>query len=118
MADLAASAVSLYPTELGAAEFWPNGKGDRTLIGRRLKIVLTGQGGATNKITASALGFDKLVTCSPFTDDSGNTIYLTNVNPVTNIIEIVNDPLNATDIGDASATVYATVTGTPKVLAA
>jgi hypothetical protein len=117
MAALAASAVSLYPTGLGEAEFYPNGKGDQTLITRRLKIDLTGQGGATNTIGAAALGFNKLICCSDMNDVSGTKVYPAAVDPTTNVIHIA-DVSSSNAYGDVSGTsVYLTVTGTPKVLA-
>jgi hypothetical protein len=116
MADLASSAVSLYPTELGAAEFFPNGKGDRTIITRRLKVVLAAQGDATDKITASALGFSKLISCSELTSASGGAILRATVEPIANIIVVGLYDSDATQV--ATGTFYITVTGTPKVLAA
>lgn len=114
MAALGASAVSLYPTGLGEAEFFPNGKGDRSIITRRLKLVLTGQGGQTNTIGAAALGFNKLISCTSLFDDSNNLVYGAVVDPVANVILL--DAGNAgtpTDV--TAAATYITVTGTTKL---
>lgn len=117
MAALGASAVSLYPTD-GSAEFFPNGKGDRTIITRRLKLVLTGQGGSSNTIGATALGFGKLISCTDATNLAGDLVYPAAVDPVDNVINLIGDVTLGNNFNDVTATVYITVTGTPKVLAA
>lgn len=83
MADLATSAVSLFPTGFRESEFYNSTKGVFT---RRVKLVLTGQGGATNRITAAALGFKKLVNCGPLFDVTGAKVVPAVVDPVNNVI--------------------------------
>ena len=107
MADLAATAVSLYPADLAAAEYFP--KGRRTFT-RRIKLTGITQGGATNRLTASALGFTKLVGCSCFHDTTGGKIVPATVDPVNNVILLGAGAANA--IGDVTATTgYITVEG-------
>ncbi len=111
MAALGASAVSLYPTAVGTAEFYPRGKDDRSVVTRRLKLVLTGQGGQTNTIGAVALGFKEILECGNLFDDTNNLVYGTVVDPVTNTI--VLDAGNAGTPTDVTTTAaYITVTGT------
>lgn len=113
MAALASSAVSLYPTD-GSAETYPNGKGDRSVVQRRLKLVLTGQGDQTNTIGAAALGFETLISCSNLFDDSNNLVYGAVVDPVANII--ILDAGNAgTPTAVTAAATYITVVGTPLI---
>ena len=83
MAALAPSAVSLFPTSLAEAEDYGSMKG---IFWRRLKLVLTGQGGSTNTIGAAALGFKKLVACGPLFDVTGAKITPAVVDPVNNVI--------------------------------
>lgn len=59
MADLASSAVTLEDSWYEGGEGSP-----RRLLVKRLLLVLTGQGTASNAIPASVLGFDKLVDSS------------------------------------------------------
>lgn len=111
MAALASTAVSLYPTD-GSAESFPNGKGDRSVIQRRLKLTLTGQGGQTNTIGAAALGFKTLISCSSLFDDTNNLVYGAVVDPVANVVLL--DAGNAGTPTDVTATAYITVVGTAK----
>ncbi len=111
MAALASTAVSDYPTDRSRTGF-PYGKGNREVISRSLKLVLTGQGGQTNTIGAAALGFSKLLSCSSLFDDSNNLVYGAVVDPVANVILL--DAGNAgtpTDV--TAAATYITVVGTP-----
>lgn len=112
MAALASSAVSLYPTG-NASEFFPFGKGDRDVIGRRLKLVLTGQGDAIDQITASSLGFTKLFWCSQAFDDDGDILVDAVVNPILNIIMLSIAADGATAVYTGS--IYLTVIGTAKL---
>jgi len=108
MADLAASAVSLTPTSLAEAEFWLTKR--RGLFMRRIKLTSVSVGGATNKITASALGFTKLVYCGAFFDSTNNKIIPAAVNPVNNIILLGAGSSLA--VGDlSSVTGYISVAG-------
>lgn len=118
MSALAASAVSLYPTALGAAEWFPRGKDDRTVITRRLKLVLTGQGGQTNTIGASALGFTEVLECSNLFDDTNNVGYAAVVDPVTNVILLLDGAAAPAPVDVTTTAAYITVTGTYKLSAA
>ncbi len=108
MADLAASAVSLTPaTDLGAAEFYQEG---RAYFTRRIKLTSVSVGGATNKITASALGFKKLISCGSFFDSTNAKIIPAAVDPINNIILLGAGSSLA--VGDlSSVTGYITVWG-------
>ena len=111
MAALASSAVSLYPTGAGAAEFYPKGKDDRSVITRRLKITFLAQGDATDTIGASALGFTTLLSASSLWDDTNSKGYPVVVNPITNVILLLDgaaDPAPKKVTADAA---YITVTG-------
>jgi hypothetical protein len=107
MADLAASAVSLSPTDLDSGEFWIEG---RQVLIRRLKLTAVSVGGATNKIIASALGFKKLAWCSSFFDATNNKIIPAMVDPVNgNILLGAGSTLAVGDL--SSVTGYITVAG-------
>lgn len=69
MANLAASAVTL---EGGWIEGDVSGKRH---VCRKLKLVLTGQGGSTNKITAAILGFQSIEQCSNANSDGDDHVY-------------------------------------------
>jgi len=69
MADLDASAVTVVRAW---SEGGVTGK-DR--VGALLTLVLTGQGSAANKITASALGFTKIESCGAILDVTNTLIY-------------------------------------------
>ena len=110
MAVLASSQVSLYPTN-GNGDFYLGSRG-RELIGRRVKLVLTGQGGQTNTIGAAALGFENLYFCGMFFDDTNNVGYPAAVDPVTNTINLFDGVPT-----DVTATGYITVIGSPLLAA-
>ena len=109
MADLASSAVSLQPTSLAEAEYYGSKKGVFT---RRIKLTSITQGGSTNRLTAAALGFKKLVSCGCYHQTSGTpTIIPAAVDPVNNIILLGAGASNA--VGDAAAsTGFIVVAGT------
>lgn len=108
MADLAASAVSLTPTSLSEAEFWLTKR--RGLFMRRIKLTGVTAGGATNRITASALGFTKLVYCGALFDSTNNKIIPATVDPVNNVILLGAGASLA--VGDVAAvTGYISVAG-------
>jgi hypothetical protein len=108
MADLAASAVSLTPsTDLSASEFYQEG---RSYFTRRIKLTSVSVGGATNRITASALGFNKLIDCGSSFDSTNNKIIPAAVDPINNIILLGAGSSLA--VGDlSSVTGYIVVTG-------
>jgi hypothetical protein len=109
MADLASSAVSLYPTSLAEAEFYGSKKSTFT---RRIKLTGITQGGATNRLTAAALGFKRLVDCGPYYQTSGTpTIFPAVVDPVNNII-LLGAPGTGALADVTASTGYIVVTGT------
>jgi hypothetical protein len=112
MASLASSAVTPYPTgDIAASEWASPGKGNRGIYTRRCKVALTGQGGTTNTIPASAFGFNKLIACSNLVDISGAKVVGAAVDPTRNIIIL---GVAGTGVpGDVtSAESYITVEGT------
>lgn len=114
MAALASTAVTAYPTNL-SRDNYPQGKGTRGVVSRSLKLVLTGQGGATNTIGASALGFTTILYASSLWDATNSKIYPAVVDPVNNVILLSSgaDPQAPVDV--TSTATYITVTGTPKL---
>lgn len=112
MAVLVASQVSLYPTN-GTAEWYPQGKSNKTVITRRLKIASLAQGGATNTIGAAALGLTTILQCGNLWDETNSKSYQAVVDPVNNVILL--SAIAADTAADVTATVaYITVTGTFK----
>ena len=114
MAALTSSQVSLYPTEVGKAEFFPRGKDDRTVITRRLKITSLAQGNATDTIGASALGFTELLDCGNLWDATNSKGYPTVIDPVNNRILLLDGANPAAPVVVTAAAAYITVTGTFK----
>ena len=108
MPDLAANAVSLTPAgDLSAGEFFQEG---RSYFTRRVKLTSVSVGGATNKITASALGFNKLIDCGSFFDSTNNKVIPAAVDPIHNNILLGAGASLA--VGDLSTvTGYITVSG-------
>jgi hypothetical protein len=110
MATLAKSAVALYNTAsegIAAAEFHMNRP---SLVVRRLTLTLTGQGGQTNTITAHALGFSKLVSCSALWDATNSKGYPATIDPVNNILILLDGSAAPAPV-DVTATAYITVWG-------
>jgi hypothetical protein len=106
MAALASTAV----TTLRDAYIGRNGE----VVTRTLKLVLTGQGGSTNTIGASALGFSKLHECSSLNDKTNGKLMLAAVDPVANIINL--SLVAADTYADVTTTAgYITVTGNPAI---
>lgn len=114
MAALAAAAVSLYPANnIASAEWQSGGPNNQRYLNRRLKLVLTAQGGAANTIDASTLGLATLVACSNLYDATNGKIYLAVVDPVNNVILLAATA--ADTVADITTTVaYITVTGDRK----
>lgn len=108
MATLAKSAATLYPTSLSAAEFYAD---KHALVYRRLKLVLTGQGGQTNTITAHALGLSLLVKCGNLFDDTNDKGYLAAVDPVTNTIVLFDGAAAPAPVDVTSTAAYICVLG-------
>lgn len=114
MASLAASAVDLYPTAAtGGGEWFPAGKGSRNVIGRRLKLTLTGQGGATNTIPAAALGFKTLYFANDLWDSQNSKGYPTTIDPVNNILILLDGAAAPAPVDVTSTGAYVTVIGEP-----
>jgi hypothetical protein len=67
MANLARSAV-VFNSE------WSEGRNKRVFV-RNVTMTLTGQGGTTNKILASVLGFTKLLECRSAVKSDNSVIY-------------------------------------------
>lgn len=69
MANLASSAVTVVSS-------WTEGDvNGKRHIAKLVRLVLTGQGGATNLIGASALGFTKIEQCSNAVKSDNSVIY-------------------------------------------
>ena len=113
MAALASSAVSNYPTDINASELYPFGKGSRDIIARRLKLVLTGQGGQTNTIGAAALGFTQLLWASNGFDDTNNLGYPSVIDPVANVLLLLDIGGSPAPADVTTTAFYITVIGTP-----
>lgn len=110
MATLAKSAATLYGANGLAQTANQFHSRQEELVYRRLKLVLTGQGGQTNTIGARALGFGTLVSCGNMFDDTNNLVYGAVVDPVTNTIVV--DAGNAGTPTDVTTTAaYITVLG-------
>lgn len=114
MAALASTAVALVPTSLGVQEWFPAGVDNRTIFTRRLKLTLTGQGGQTNTIGASALGFNTILETSNLFDDENNVGYPAVIDPVTNVILLLDGAAAPAPVDVTSNAAYITVTGTVK----
>jgi len=69
MAALASSAVTVYKSGYQVM------LGGARLTIKRLTLVLTGQGGSTNTIDASTLGFTEMLSCSNATADDDGFLY-------------------------------------------
>lgn len=102
------------------AATWEEGDrhGKRIRIVKRLTITLSTQGGATNNIPASTLGFGSLqkVTCILFTDGSAQKRAVWCFTDGTYLY--VGDPTNATDAtrgipGDVTGDLVVEVSGIP-----
>lgn len=114
MAALASSAVSLYPTlSTGGGDLYPAGKDQRQIVGRRLLLVLTGQGGATNTIGAAALGFSSLLWCSNLWDATNSKGYPAVVDPANNVIILMDGAAAPAPVDVTSTVTYITVFGSP-----
>lgn len=119
MAALAASAVALVNERLyGPGEFFPAGKDNKAIITRRLLLTLTGQGGQSNTIGASALGFDRLLSVSSLFDDENNKIYPATIDVVNNLVILADGSAAPAPVDVTSNAAYITVTGTTKQPAA
>lgn len=103
MANLAASAVTTL-------ESWMSGDvtGKRYMI-KRVKIVTTGQGGLTNKIPASVLGFALISRSGNFVNN-GQTAVVSSSPDKTQTLLLMAAGGN---VGDQTDTLFGWVEGTP-----
>jgi hypothetical protein len=118
MATLAKSAVSLYGTNAAAQVNNQFHSRAEALVWRRLKLVLTGQGGQTNTITARVLGFAVIVNCSTLFDDTNNKGYPAAVDPVTNTIVLFDGSAAPAPVDVTSSEAYISVLGVLDISAA
>lgn len=113
MATLGADAVSFYPTGLSSSDFvfGPS----RGLVVHKLLLVLTGQGGQTNTITAHSLGMEKIIFASSLWDATNSKGYPTTIDPVNDLLILLSgaDPQAPVDVTTTAA--YVTVVGFPKI---
>lgn len=98
MAAIAASAVSLYPTN-GTAEYYP-AKGNREIVRRRLKITSVT---AADTATAAVLGLEQVHAAHSGFNGSSSGVVPLGVDPVNNRILI--------GAGPSAATIYLVVEG-------
>lgn len=110
MSDLAASAVQLHPNP-SDGEFYPFGTGDRTVITRRLKLTLTGQGTGTNAIGANALGLSRLLYSTNLWDAENSKGYPAVIDPVNNRLILLDGSAAPAPVDVTSNAAYVTVTG-------
>jgi hypothetical protein len=101
MAAIAASAVSLYPTD-GGGSFYPGRDGE--IVTKRLKITSVT---AADTATAAVLGFSKVISADSGYNASVAAAVGIGVDPVNNGIYIGSGPF--------AATIYLVVTGTPPI---
>lgn len=116
MANLAKSAVSLYGTGLVALSSQFHARQEQ-LVYRRLTLVLTGQGSATNTIPAHSLGFETLVNCGALWDSTNSKGYPAVVDPVNNVVLLLDGSAAPAPLDVTSSAAYITVLGTLQVSA-
>jgi hypothetical protein len=123
MAALDPSAVALYPGITPSATVsrpseWPVGQKGSDIITRSLVITSLAQGDATDTIGASALGFTTLLSCGTLWDATNSKGYPTVINPITNIILLLDGQPAPTPVKVTTTTAYITVTGSKKAASA
>lgn len=111
MATLAKSAATLYGSSAAVQVRNQIHSRAEELVWRRLKLVLTGQGGLTNTITAHALGFSTLVSCSALFDATNSKGYPAAVDPVNNIIVLFDGAAAPAPVDVTSTATYINVLG-------
>lgn len=118
MAALAASAVSLYPTPSVTAtrpsEWYPGGTDQKEIITRSLSIASLAQGDATDTIGASALGFTTILDAGTLWDATNSKGYPIVIDPVNNIIILLDGSAAPAPVKVTTTLAYITVTGTVK----
>lgn len=107
MASLASSAVTILD------EWYEGGMNGRRNVVRKLSLVLTGQGGSTNKITASALGFQILLRTTNAIASDNDPIYLAAVSADGSYLTLAADAAASCSPGDVTDTVVVIVEGQP-----
>lgn len=105
MASLASSAVTVVSS-------WTEGgvNGKRHIV-KLVRLVLTGQGGATNLIGAAALGFDKIESCSNAIKSDNALVYPAVPLYGGTAVGLVPAPETANAPDDVTGTVELTVKG-------
>lgn len=105
MANLAASAVTVVSS-------WTEGNvNGKRHIAKLVRLVLTGQGGATNLIGAAALGFTKIEQCSSAILSDNSVIYPAAPLYDGSAVGLILDCSAATAPADVTGTVQLTVKG-------
>lgn len=105
MADLATSAIDVLESWL------EGGLNNKRHVCKRVTLTLTGQGGTTNRILASTLGFKRIIEASPCVDPTAADVYLASPSADGTML-ILNDPSNAANAGmDVTDTVTLNVKG-------
>lgn len=110
MAALATTAVSQYPANRSRDRYVDLSQ--RGLVWRQLKLTLTGQGGATNTIGATAIGFKRIHQCSSVWDAEHSKGYPAVVDPVNNIIILLDGSAAPAPVDVSSTAAYVSVLGT------
>lgn len=112
MGNLAASAVSVV------SSYTMGGTSGKRAVCRRLRLALSGQGTATNQITASVLGFKAMDGCTNLYDSNNVAVYPATLNEDGSLL-LLSDPAQATDADRPDAAdltidpAYITVWGQP-----
>lgn len=112
MATLAKSAATLYGSGNAAKVANQFHARQEELVWRRLTLVLTGQGGLTNTISASALGFDALLDCTGLYDKTNGKGYLAVVDASTNTIILFDGAAAPAPVDVTSTVALISVLGT------
>lgn len=117
MSALASSAVAPYPAASARVtnarpSSWYNDAANRNIITRSLVITSLAQGDATDTIGASALGFGTLLSCGTLWDATNSKGYPTVIDPVNNIIILLDGSAAPAPVKVTTTTAYITVTGT------
>lgn len=123
MASLASTAVAGYPSAVVSAsvsrrQWWYPDSNQKSLVTKSFALTLTGQGGATNTIPASALGFSVIYDCSNLWDATNSKGYPAVIDPVNNIIILLDGSAAPAPVDVTSSAAYITVTGSPAALSA
>lgn len=118
MSALAKSAVALFGTGAAAQVANQFHNREEELVVRRLTLTLTGQGGQTNTIGASTLGFATMVSCSGLWDATNSKGYPAVIDPVNNLLILLDGSAAPAPVDVTSAAAYITIVGTTSPSAA